>query len=323
MTHLHRRTGWLLVLLAGCGGVVSNPPPTAHAAPAPESTTQGPEISAANALPPKSEPARSVVETPDAPAADSASDAASEDPAVTKKLTEQVGPPLPEFPARAAPYKVLILGDSMAATDFGRQLERRLEKRADIEVARRGKSATGLARPDYFDWMGEAKKRIRRHDPDLVVVIIGGNDGQDLIPKSKKTKPRRVLWHGDDWADAYARRVLDFSLALLADHRRIVWLELPVMEHKSLERKLVKIRGIQKDALGALMPRVAYVPTRPHFVGTQGEVLTKVKVQGYRSAQVLRQDDGIHFTVPGSKYFAAKVAPAVLAALGLEEREAR
>lgn len=318
VTHLHRRSGWLLVLLAGCGGVVSNPPPAAHAAPAPESTTRAPEISPANSVAPKSAPAPTEVAH-----TDHAIEPAPEDPAVAKKLTEQVGPPLPEFPARAAPYKVLILGDSMAATDFGRQLERRLEKRADIEVARRGKSATGLARPDYFDWMGEAKKRVQRHDPDLVVVIIGGNDGQDLIPKSKKTKPRRVFWHGDHWADAYARRVLDFSLTLLADHRRIVWLELPVMEHRSLERKLVKIRGIQKDALGALMPRVAYVPTRPHFVGAKGEVLTKVKVKGYRRAQVLRQDDGIHFTVPGSKYFAAKVAPDVLAALGLDQGAAK
>lgn len=304
--YVQRRAWWIWAIVFGCSGAVSNPAPPAHAAPTPESATRLAAVEARTET-----KATEPVTEPVAPAP-------VDEPAPVAPV-EPVGPPLPKFPARPTPFRLLILGDSMAATDFGRALETKLDAREDIRVARRGKSATGLARPDYFDWMDEGTRRVAQHDPDLVVVIIGGNDGQDLIPKSKDARPRRVFWTSDAWEDAYAKRVVDFCLALLADHRRIVWLELPVMEHKSLERKLEKIRRVQVEALGALQPRVAYVSTRPHFVDDGGKVLTRVRVPGYRTPQLLRQEDGIHFTVPGSRYFAAQVAPDVLAALGLAE----
>lgn len=292
------------VLLVSCSSAVHERAST------PEPARVAPVPPAVEAAPPAAAP--ELVRAPVAPPPEAP-------PKVAPEPQPPVGPPQPVFPVRAPPYRVLILGDSMAATDFGRALEKKLDVRTDVEVARRGKSATGLARPDYFDWMAEAEARVKRHDPDLVVVIIGGNDGQDLQPKSKKSKVRRVFWKSDAWDDAYAERLVAFCLTLLEDHRRIVWLELPVMDHRSLEKKLTRIRQVQRDALGSLIPRVAYVETRPHFLDAKGRILRKVSVDGYRSAQVLRQDDGIHFTVPGSRYFADKVAPDVLAALGLED----
>ena len=97
--------------------------------------------------------------------------------------------PEPETPPPpAAPRKVLILGDSLAATGFGALLEKKLDAHPDIECDRKAKSATGLARPDFYDWEAEAKKQVDAKQPDLVVVIMGGNDGQDLTPKSGKGK---------------------------------------------------------------------------------------------------------------------------------------
>src|SRR5688572_2790634 len=67
-----------------------------------------------------------------------------------------VEPPPPEPPPPPPPprhYKALIIGDSMAATDFGVALEKQLDAHRYISCVRWGKSATGLARPDYFDWM--------------------------------------------------------------------------------------------------------------------------------------------------------------------------
>ena len=69
-------------------------------------------------------------------------------------------PPTPAEPTR--PRKVLILGDSLAATGFGALLEKKLDAHPDVECFRKGKSASGLARPDFFDWPGEAKRQIQR-----------------------------------------------------------------------------------------------------------------------------------------------------------------
>ena len=203
--------------------------------------------------------------------------------------------------------KVLIVGDSMAATDFGRALEKKLQAHERLKAVRRGKSSTGLARPDFFDWMGEAKKQIARHKPDLVIVIIGGNDGQDLIPKKGRG---RVHWNKSKWADAYTARVQNFAKLLMGERRHVVWLELPAMDRKKFERKLSYIRDVQKRALASLGPRVRYLETREIFYDDKGRLVRKIPKGKKKVA--LRQKDGIHFSLPGSRYFADQVYPDVV-----------
>lgn len=232
-------------------------------------------------------------------------------------------PAKPAAPKTAKPAKkaepdtrILLIGDSMIATDYGRQLERRLDRHPRVDARRRGKSATGLARPDYFDWMGEAKRRLKQHDPDVVVVVIGGNDGQDLIDKAKKK--RRVIWKTKKWAPGYTERLEAFVKLLAGTERTVVWLELPAMAKPRLEKKLKTIRAVQKTALAKFSDEVVYVPTRALFYDAKDKLRTAVKVRGYKKKQALRQEDGIHFTVPGAKYFADGTAKAVLKAAGID-----
>lgn len=220
---------------------------------------------------------------------------------------------------RTKKHKVLILGDSMAATDFGRALQKQLDAHQRIRCARRGKSATGLARPDFFDWTREAKRQLKKHDPDLVVVIVGGNDGQDLIAKNRARK-RRVFWKSKRWKKAYQKRVERFIKLLKGEDRQVAWLELPVMDRKHLEKKLKTIRAAQKEVIDRLGPDVQYVPTREFFVNAKGKLIRRKKIKGWKRAQRLRQGDGIHFSVPGSKYFASRVYPQMLKVLKLEPR---
>ena len=60
-----------------------------------------------------------------------------------------------------------------------------------------------------------------------------------------------------------------------------------------------------------------YVETRQFFIDDDGKMIDKVRVKGWKRPQPLRQDDGIHFSLPCSRYFADKVAPLVLERLGL------
>ncbi len=200
--------------------------------------------------------------------------------------------------------RVLILGDSMAATDFGRELERALASET-VTTRRRGKSATGLARPDFFDWMAEGARQVDRHDPDVVVVILGGNDGQDLIGG-----PRRVRWGAPEWEAAYAERLDAFAGRLLtAPERRLIWVALPRMARPKLEQKLALIRRVQFDALGR-QPRAEYLDTGPWFFDGEGRDVSTVEWDG--KVAPLRQDDGIHFSVHGARWFAGRVAPEIL-----------
>ena len=101
--------------------------------------------------------------------------------------------------------RVLLLGDSMIATGFGVKLESLLDKTAGIVAYRKGKSASGLARPDFYDWMSEGRHQALAREPDVVIVMLGGNDGQDLTTNGPSK--RRVRWGSEAWNDAYAARV--------------------------------------------------------------------------------------------------------------------
>ncbi|MCA9689297.1 MAG: DUF459 domain-containing protein [Nannocystaceae bacterium] len=215
------------------------------------------------------------------------------------------------------PRRVLILGDSLAATGFGALLEKRLAAHPDIECFRKAKSSSGLARPDFFDWMGEAKRQVDARDPHLVVVIIGGNDGQDLTTQSGKGK--RVQWKTDEWGAAYGERMDEFLTTIAGEGRQVLWLGLPKMGLASFEKKLELIRAVQAERVAGLGARGTYVDTIPLTSDDSGELLQVADV-GSKKRQKLRADDKIHFTMAGSAYFADQVYPEVLQALGLEDR---
>ena len=79
------------------------------------------------------------------------------------------------------------------------------------------------------------------------------------------------------------------------------------MERKRLERKLKIIREVQRKTIEALGERAHYVRTEQHFYEPSGKLIRKIRDPKTRKKVRLRQKDGIHFSLPGSKYFAERV----------------
>ncbi len=289
---------------SGTGGTVDAP------APANEPTA---EVEAGQKTDEAANDPNTVLATVNADAADSGAE-----PAIAGAEPPEPEPMIPE-----QPYKVLILGDSLARTAFGALLEDKLDAHPHVECYRKAKSATGLARPDFYDWFDQGSKEIELRKPDLVVVVMGGNDGQDIPPW--KGSPR-VQWDTEGWPAAYRQRVDQFLQLVSAPiaredgseiSARVLWLGLPQMGLRSLEKKLVLIRQIQQDAVASLGGGAVYLDTTPFLVDGQGALLDTATVDG--KSQELRADDGIHFTMSGSEYLADKVYPEVLGVLNLPE----
>ncbi|WP_158617002.1 SGNH/GDSL hydrolase family protein [Corallococcus exercitus] len=232
-------------------------------------------------------------------------------------------PVLPTAPAQAAapapaPRRtVLLLGDSLIATGFGEYLQNQLAAHPRIRCERRAKSSTGLARPDFFDWLEVGQQEVQQHQPDVVVVILGGNDGQAL--HTRQGRPT-VAWGKPDWQGEYRQRLTDFVTAISAPGRKIVWLELPATSRHRFEQKLTLIRDLQREVIAGREDAV-HLETRPFFTDARGKALNQARVEGFRKPMRLRMTDGVHFTVAGGRYFANKVYPQVLGALGLEAPE--
>ena len=261
-------------------------------------------------------PPPAAIPSDEPPAAEPAPAAAAapREPAIAPATPEPA--PVEVAAAPSGPRKVLVLGDSLAATGFGAMLEKKLDEHPDIECFRKAKSATGLARPDFYDWESEAKKAVDQRKPDLVVVIMGGNDGQDLTTKTGKGK--RVAWKSDGWNDAYKARVAEFLSEISAEGRKVLWLGLPRTGTTSFEQKLTTIREVQSQALADFGEAGVYLDTSPFITDSAGELIDTATV-GKRKAQALREEDGIHFTMAGSEFFADKVYPEVLRVLGVED----
>jgi hypothetical protein len=247
------------------------------------------------------------------PGPDTAGEAAIAEP-------EDAPPPEPAIPA--VPKRVLIVGSSLAATGFGAVLEEKLDAHPHIEAFRKAKSASGLVRPDYFDWFDQSKRQVEFRKPDLVIVFMGANDGQDM-PAWRGSS--RVAWGSDTWPGAYRGRVDEFLGNLSTtvegqDHGAdVMWLGLPKMTSASLERKVSIIRTVHQEAVAALGDRGLYIDTTPYLVDENGDLLETSKVRG--KEQVLRSEDGVHFTMSGCEFLADKIYPQVLTALSLPSDE--
>jgi uncharacterized protein len=207
---------------------------------------------------------------------------------------------------------VLLLGDSLIVTSFGEYLEKSLNEHPGTRAMRRAKSSTGLARPDFFDWMKVGREEVERHRPDVVVVIMGGNDGQGLTDEKGKAK---MQWGAAGWEDAYRQRVADFLGVLQAPGRKILWVELPYTGLPNFERKLGVIRRVLRGAVSA-HEASKYLETKPFFTDAKGAILREAQAEGFRKPMRLKMEDGVHFTLAGGRYFASKVHPAVLGLLG-------
>ncbi len=220
-----------------------------------------------------------------------------------------------ETPKRSelpAARTVLLLGDSLIVTSFGEHLETLLNEQPGVRAVRRAKSSTGLARPDFFDWMAVGREEVERHRPDVVVVIMGGNDGQGLTDGKGKAQ---VQWGAAGWTSAYRRRVEDFLSVIAAPGRKILWVALPTTGLKNFERKLGVIRPILREAVEAREDAL-HLDTKPFFLDAKGNVLREARVDGFRKPMRLKMDDGVHFTLAGGRYFATRVYPAVMGLLG-------
>lgn len=285
---------------SGTAGTIDSPPPAV--------------IETASAEPAAADPG---VPSEDAAILAAGDPAAEAEQPGTAEAAVEAEPAAPEEQAVLEPRRVLIVGSSLAATGFGAVLEDMLDAHPDIECFRKAKSASGLVRPDFFDWDDQSKRQVEFRKPDLVIVFMGANDGQD-IPAWKGSG--RVGWGAEGWPAAYRARVDDFlgNLTMSVedqDGADVMWLALPKMPSPSLERKLTVIRSVHEQAVAALGGHGSYLDTTQYLVDDQGQLMVNTDVRGKQ--REIRSEDGVHFTMSGCEYLADKIYPEVLTRLGL------
>lgn len=232
---------------------------------------------------------------------------AATDPAAATSTTVAIATDPGTVPTAADPARVLLLGDSEAgglAPFLGKVLKATGLTAMTLDY----KVSSGLVRPDFFDWPKHLRETVPAANPDIVVALFGGNDGQSFLNTNNKVD-------SPEWRAEYGRRVAEVMDFLSADGRTLVWVGVPNGEDPSLTANL-KVQNDVVEAEAAKHPKVIFVNSWNYFTGIDGGFAPYVvDPRDGMSKPVRSNTDGFHLNTVGEEILAVYVGNAIIGEL--------
>jgi uncharacterized protein len=187
--------------------------------------------------------------------------------------------------------RVAVVGDSLAqGVGFAADS---VFKPFWVQVFKQGRISTGLARPDYFNWMAQMHTIVDRADPDLILVMIGENDNQGLLYPDGTLEQDIGTF---DWAAHYQERVERFAKIATSGGAHVVWIGLPNVSDKSRWDFIQQQDAIFQSVADEL-PNVDYFDSWSTFAAPDGGYSAFYR-DGTKVREI-RAPDGVHFNTDG------------------------
>lgn len=205
-------------------------------------------------------------------------------------------------PTKGDPLRVLIVGDSIAK-DFGEALINQLSATGLVNATLDARPATGLSRPDYFDWSSQLAADLQRDHPELVVAMFGGNDAQPFLVDGHP-----VHFDSAEWIATYGSRVHQFVQQAVTAGAHVLWVGMPAMESSSFGANMMVLNTIDRTQVPAAAGSVtAFFDSWPLFVDSSGHYAAYLP-DSSGQLELMRQSDGIHLSIAGANRLASAVA---------------
>ncbi len=223
---------------------------------------------------------------------------------------------LPMRARAAASPKILVLGDSMIAGGFGVFLERALKKEYVVPCKRAGKSSTGLARPDFYDWQKRAAE-LAAWKPEASVVMFGGNDVQGLYMGHGEW----IRWQDEGWDAEYSKRIDSLCDLIAPAGERIFWVGMPVMRPTKFHERVKRVNKLYGERMAA-RTGAKFIDTWPLLADADGKYADKIAIgtnpDGTPGKKVrVRAGDGIHLSPAGANLLRDHVLGVLETELGI------
>lgn len=217
--------------------------------------------------------------------------------------TPRVKPANPEivYQKLSPPYTICIIGDSFIADRFGTQLERALFGMQDITVHREGVYSTGLARPDYFDWQKHLEELLNQYHPNVVIVMFGANDGQDIKTKEGKT----IHYDASAWDEWYASQTQAISQLLEENSITFFWIGMPIAKSQNYQQKMERLNSIYENTTQQYS-NALFISTWNLLKNKEG-VYASYLQNSAGEFRLARNSDGIHVTHFGASILVQEV----------------
>lgn len=235
--------------------------------------------------------------------AGAAQDGAGEDADTGEGSPVEIAFDAPRVPGEEDPLAMYVGGDSISR-DLGEGLAR-VTPATLVRIDLDPRPATGLSRPDFFDWAQHLAGVLTESRPDVIVVLFGANDFQNVEHEGE------ILDRfGDEWLELYRRRV-DRIMTLVSQPRtQTIWVGQPPVREPRLSGGLERLNTVYAE-VAARHPQITYIDTWALFSDGSGRYVDEI--DGVR----LRREDGVHLTVDGGNRLAEAIWDMIAPAWGL------
>jgi hypothetical protein len=218
-------------------------------------------------------------------------------------------PPAPPERVRFSPERPLrlwIAGDSLVVVP-GESILRALAGNRAIEPARRidARIASGLERPDVFNWFTHIREEMRARRPEAVVLMFGANDDHDFmtgLPEGTEVG----TFGSPSWTAEYGRRVGGIMDTVTGRGAYLVWIGLPISHDEMQTDRFDAINALIQKEAARRAGRVSYLDTYFFFAGDDGGYAEYISDASGRLVK-MRADDGVHFERPAGDLIAREV----------------
>lgn len=196
-------------------------------------------------------------------------------------------------PSARKPVTILEIGDSIGE-DLGLGLIDAFAHDARVQLLPKAVGDTGLANLAYYNWIAQLPLDLVAYHPKVVIVMLGGNDGQSFQQGNVMAQLGTTTW-----AQEYGQRVGQLMSEATSAGARVIWVGLPIMGPTSgLANTNVSNQNAIYQAQAKLHPGVTYVSTWKLFENAAGQYSTYLPGPGGGLIQA-RDSDETHIDPPG------------------------
>ncbi len=224
------------------------------------------------------------------------------------KVTEK---PILKPPAKVAftPQKKLrlwVAGDSLVITP-GYSIVRAAGASPVIQSVGGvdGHVATGLTRPDVFNWFTHIRDEVKRLKPKVVVLNFGGNDDKSYmtgLPEGSSIGS----FASPSWSAEYRRRVAGVMDTVNRAGGVVVWIGLPITRSEAQTQRFDTVNAIVQKEAKTRPGKAIFIDTYTMFAGDNGG-FTEYLENATGDTVKVRAGDGVHFDTKGGDLIAREV----------------
>jgi hypothetical protein len=204
----------------------------------------------------------------------------------------------------ADPLRLLVTGDSLTGY-LGPELVNEAAAAGPVQGTVDTHNGTGLTTPSFVDWSVLAHQQVVKDGPDVVVVMLGGNDFENM------TLPGGQFFQAGSpaWTQEYQRRAaICMQIWTQGGRARVYWLSMPPSRNPQWALDDAQI-NIALAGAATQVPGAEYLDILGP-VTNHGHYADFVKNANGQTV-LIREQDGVHLNIAGSTIVAGEVLPVI------------